>query len=359
MRFLGGSQGMVGLDIGSSAIKLVQVTSKRDGYDLQNLSTVSVPSEAIVDGALMNFSALGEAVGTLVKDKAVKARKAACSISGNAVIAKVVTMPAMGKAEMDEQIQWEAEQHIPFSIQDVNLDYQILARREGEMSILLVAAKKEILADYEKVVAEAGLELSVVDIDALAMFNCFYANHYLANKAEFAHGLVALVNVGASMTNILMVRDGVPTFLRDVPTGGNIVTTEIQKGLQLSFEEAEAVKTGQTPVQAAQQSRLDQVLSSALSGIVGEIQRTADFYLGTAGEETIGRYLVTGGTTRAPGMFDLLREKLGVEVEPLNPFQRVHADNARFSHEVLDGLAAVSSIGLGLALRQSQDAFKK
>lgn len=359
MRFPGGNQGVVGLDIGSSAIKLVQVSPKRDGYDLQNLSSVPVPAEAIVDGALMNFSALGEAVNSLVKNKAVKARKAVCSISGNSVIAKVVTMPAMGKAEMDEQIQWEAEQHIPFSIQDVNLDYQILSRREGEMSVLLVAAKKDILADYEKIVAEAGLELSVMDVDALALFNCFYASHYLADKAEFDHGLVAIVNVGASMTNILMVREGVPTFLRDVPTGGNIVTTEIQKGLQLGFEEAEAVKTGQTPLDGSQQARLDQVFSAALSGIVGEIQRTADFYLGTAGEETISRYLVTGGTTRAPGMLDLMREKLGVDVEPLNPFRRVQADGARFSREMMEGFAAVSSIGLGLALRQPQDAFKK
>lgn len=359
LQIFGGRQGVVGLDIGSSSIKMAQVNPRRDGFDLVRIASSPVPPEAIVDGALMNFTAIGEAVKNLVQENEVKVRKAACSISGNSVIAKVVTMPAMGAAEMDEQIHWEAEQHIPFSIQDVYLDFQVLARREGEMSVLLVAAKKEVLAEYRNIVADAGLEMCVMDVDALAMYNCFHLNHFAPHKAEFQDGLVGLVNIGAAMTSIVIVRHGVPTFLRDVPTGGNVVTSEIQKSLQLSFEDAEAVKTGGMPVPAGQERGFEQTMAGALENIVQEIQRTADFYLGTAGEEGIQRYFLTGGTTKASAIFDLMRGKLGVPVEPLNPFSRAQSTSAQVGSDAVENLSAVSAVGIGLALRQPQDAFNK
>lgn len=337
----------------------MQVQSKRDGFEVQHVSATPIPAEAIVDGALMNYSAVSQAVRSLAESGGVKAKKVTCSLSGNAVIAKVVTMPAMSPSEAEEQIHWEAGQHIPFSIDDVNLDYQILSKREGEMSVLLVAAKKDVLADYQNIVTEAGLQLAVVDVDALALFNCFYANHLLPNRLELEQALVGLVNVGASMTNIVIVRAGVPMFLRDVPTAGHGMTTEIQKGLGLSFDEAEAVKTGRSEVPEAQRARFEEVVRAALEGVVAEIQRTAEFYLGTAGEEGIQRYFVTGGATRTPHLLDVLRARMGgASVDPLNPFARAQV-GAKYSKTTLDELSAVSAIGVGLALRQPQDAMTK
>src|SRR5512134_1176300 len=212
----------VGLDIGSSGVKLVQLKEKKGGYALTAFGAAPLPPEAIVDGALMNSAAIVQAIQDLVAQQKVKTREVAIGVRGHSVIIKKISLPRMTQEELDESIQWEAEQYIPFDVKDVNIDTQILARESdatGQMDVLLVAAKKDMINDYTSVCAEAGLTATVVDVDAFAVQNAYQAN-YDGGASE----TVVLVNVGAAVSNINVLSNGVTTFTRDITIGGNAFT---------------------------------------------------------------------------------------------------------------------------------------
>jgi len=237
----------IGLDIGSTSVKMIQLKeTRRRGeviYSLQNFGMKPLPPEAIVDNALMNSTAIVQAIQELIGELRIKQKETAISVSGHSVIIKKIQMPQMSSAELDESIQWEAEQYIPFDVKDVNIDTQILSTEgsaaTGQMDVLLVAAKKDMINDYTTVVAEAGLLPVVVDIDSFAVQNMFSANYESADAET-----VVLINAGASVVNINILDRGVTVFTRDVTIGGNQFTEEIQKQLNVSYEEAEALKIG-------------------------------------------------------------------------------------------------------------------
>src|SRR6266568_443308 len=232
----------VGLDIGSSSVKLVQLREKKGGYVLQAFGSARLPPETIVDGALMNSAAVVQAIQELVAGQKVKAKEVAIGVRGHSVIIKKVSFPRMSQEELDDSIQWEAEQYIPFDVKDVNIDTQILTPAgdaAGQMDVLLVAAKKDMINDYTSVCAEAGLLPTVVDVDAFAVQNAFEVNYDLPRGET-----VVLINVGAAVSNINILANGNTTFTRDVTLGGNTFTEEIQKQLNISYDEAEALKVG-------------------------------------------------------------------------------------------------------------------
>src|SRR6185369_10155792 len=183
---------IVGVDIGSSAVKLVQLRELKGGYQLQNVGILPLPAETIVDNTLMDSSSVVETVRNLLASLDVTAKEAACSISGNAVIIRKISLPYMPAEELEDQIHWEAEQYIPFDINDVNVDFQILSPDEqdlSKMNVLLVASKKDIINDYLAVFGEAGLKLVVVDVDSFAVQNAYEANYGVEDE------VVALVNL--------------------------------------------------------------------------------------------------------------------------------------------------------------------
>src|SRR5438067_1340646 len=234
----------LGLDIGSSSVKLVQLKEAKRGYILDAFGVAPLPPEAIVDGALMNSTAIVDAIRQLLSQYKLKNREVAIGVSGHSVIIKKISMPRMSQEELEESIQWEAEQYIPFDVKDVNIDVQILTPADqdsgtGQMDVLLVAAKKDMINDYTSVVSEAGLAPVVVDVDAFAVQNAFEVN-YEAPRSE----TVVLVNAGASVCNINVLANGLTTFTRDVTIGGNQFTEEIQKQLNVSYDEAEKLKVG-------------------------------------------------------------------------------------------------------------------
>src|SRR5262245_12024519 len=233
---LGKSKSVVGLDIGSSAVKAVELKAVGKGYRVAGVAIEPVPADAIVDGAIMDGGAVSAAIRRVFERKAFKTKDVAASLSGNAVIVKKISLPVMTEAELSESIHWEAEQYIPFDIQDVNLDYQILDRgtgpeSRGAMEVLLVAAKKEKIADYTDVITQAGCKPVVVDVDAFALQNACEVN-YDVNPNE----VVVLVNAGASAVNINIVCNGQSLFTRDISLGGNAYTEAVQRELNLPFD---------------------------------------------------------------------------------------------------------------------------
>lgn len=350
MFFLNRNREVIGIDIGSSSVKLVQLKEHKGVFQLLNAGIIPLPPEAIVDNTLMDSSAIVEVIKNLTSSLAVKVKDVACSISGNSVIIRKISLPAMPPEELEDQIVWEAEQYIPFDINDVNMDFQILSPDSidpSRMSVLLVASKKDIINDYVAVFNEAGLHLSVVDVDSFAVQNAFEANHEPGSGE-----VLALVNIGASIMNINVVKDGITLFTRDVQMGGNLYTEEIQKQLGLSSAEAESAKM---LAYETRDGALLEVLGKVNETITQEIRRSLDFYNSTANDDRITRIFASGGCSKVFNLLATIGEKLGVPVEMINPFAKLHYNEKDFDPEYLQEIAPLMAVTVGLAIRRVGD----
>ena len=351
---IGKTKAVVGLDIGSSAVKAVELRPAGKGYKVVAFASEPVPPDSIVDGAIIDGSAVADAIRRVFEHKAFKTRDVAASLSGNAVIVKKIQLPVMTEAELAESIYWEAEQYIPFDIQDVNLDYQILdpgtgPDSKGTMDVLLVAAKKEKIADYTGVIAQAGRTPVVVDVDAFALQNAYEMNY-----GPDANTVVVLLNAGASAININILTGDQSLFTRDISTGGNAYTEAVQKELNLPFETAEQLKKGQ-PVEGVSFEDAKPVLHAMTENVLLEIQKTFDFFKATASSDRIDRILLSGGASRTDGFAHALEERFGSPVEPFDPFKKVTLDAKKLGVDQPEMVAPTAAVALGLALRKAGD----
>src|SRR5689334_10350573 len=339
------SRQIVGLDIGSSSIKAVELKATKAGYELVSFGMESLAPDTVVDGAIMDAPQVANAISKIFDAERIKTKNVATSVSGHSVIVKRVPLPLMTEEELFDRIQAEASQHIPFDIADVNLSHQLLESAESQMDVLLVAVKKDKILNHTNVLAQAGKTPLVVDIDAFALQNCFEVNY-----EPDAGQTIALLNIGASVMNINIVRGGAPLFTRDVSVGGNQYTDALQKELDLSYEDAERLKKGEA-VAGVNEEHRGTILRSVSDILTLEIQKTFDFFRATAAGENIQRIVVAGGTARVPGLVDLLREEFAMPVEELNPFRRVLINPGRHSDDQIRELAPRLAIAVGLALR--------
>ena len=336
---------LVGLDIGSSSIKSVELKNTKHGYELVSFGLEPLAQDTVVDGAIMDAPLVAGAIGTIFDRQEIKTRSVATAVSGHSVIVKRVNLPVMTDEELYDRIQSEASQHIPFDISDVNLDYQLLDSAESQMDVLLVAVKKDKILNHTNVLAQAGKTPTVVDIDAFALQNCYEVN-YDPDPTQ----TVALLNIGASVMNINIVRGGAPLFTRDVSVGGNQYTDALQKELDLSYEDAERLKKGEVIAGVSDEHR-GTILRSVSDILILEIQKTFDFFRATASGENIQRIYLAGGTARVPGLVDLLREEFALPVEELYPFRKIVINPGRHNEDQVRELAPRLAIAVGLALR--------
>jgi type IV pilus assembly protein PilM len=345
---------VVGLDIGSSAVKAVEVKPMGKGYKVTAFGTEPVPPDAIVDGAIIDAGSVADAIKRVFEgNKAFKSKDVCASLSGNAVIVKKITLPVMTENELAESIYWEAEQYIPFDIQDVNLDYQILdpgtgPNSRGSMDVLLVAAKKEKIGDYTNVIAQAGRTPVIVDVDAFALQNAFEANYGLD-----AGRIVVLLNAGASAININILQGDQSVFTRDISMGGNAYTEAVQKELDLPFDSAEQLKKG-IPVDGATFEEAQPVLRAVTENVLLEIQKTFDFFKASASTDHIDRIMLSGGASRVDGFHQMVQERFNAPVEDFDPFRTVTWDAKKLGGEPAD-MAPSAAVAVGLALRKVSD----
>lgn len=340
-------------------MKLLELEVDRAGkHRLKHFGVAPLPPEAIVDGAFMNTTAIVSTVRELLARHKVKTKEAVVGVSGNSVIVKRISLPLMTQEELDESIQWEAEQYIPFDVNDVNIDAYILqgqADDAGQMEVLLVAARKELINEYTSLVLEAGLKPSVIDVAAFAMENMFTLNY------DPPPGAIALVNVGASMVNVNVLRRGVSAFTRDMGRdmgmGGRAYTEEIQRAMNVSYEEAEIFKTGgdKSDRAAVVPEEVERVLSSVSESMATEINRTLDYYLSTVGGEQLTRIYLCGGAAPTPGLRDVMERVCGCPVEVVDPFRRIHLDERAFNPRFLQDVAPQAAVAVGLGLRRADD----
>ncbi len=342
---------IVGLDIGSSSVKLVKLREAKGIYHLESLGIAPLPPEAIVDNAIMDSTSVVEVIRSLVESHQIKTKNVAASISGHSVIIRKILLPIMTEEEMESSIQWEAEQYIPFEISEVNLDFQILGSDEkdpSQMSVILVAAKKDFVDDNVAVLKECGLNPVVMDIDCFAIENAFEANHDGGNET------IALVNMGASATNINILREGVSVFTRDIQVGGNMFDDEIQKRLGLSGTEAERVKLGGEHEEVDPQN-LEEVIGQSTEVLAQEVQRSLDFFSATSADEKVQSLFITGGVSKSPTVKAALEDRLGIPVTLLDPFRQMVVSEKEFDPEYLQEMAPFFSVAVGLAMRRLGD----
>jgi len=348
-----GSKSVVGLDIGSSSVKAVELSRRGRGkeFELTHLGVASMPAEAIVQGAFLNSSAIVEGIREAIEKAKIRTKNVAAAVSGHSVIVKKVSLPVMTRDELDEQIRWEAEQYIPFDVNEVNLDFQILSGGggEGQMEVLLVAAKKDLVDDYVQVIREAGLVPAAIDVAAFAVENAFEAN-YEVRPDE----VVALVNIGAQVVNINIISNGAPAFTRDITTAGNQYTEEIQKALSISFEEAERIKLGGRRSESSQEvvpQEVEQAMRSVTETVIGEISRSLDFFSATSADSRIERIVLCGGGASVAGLQAGFQQRSGGKVEIMDPLARM-IPSSKFEADYLDEVAPALGVGVGLALRR-------
>ncbi len=350
----GKSKSIIGLDIGSTCVKAVECAVKSKGIEMVRVGVAKLPPEAIVQGAFLNSGAVVSAIQEAVASAGIKAKHVATAVSGHSVIVKKISLPSMTREELDESIRWEAEQYIPFDINEVNLDFQIVegSEADGQMDVLLVAAKKDLIDDYVQVIADAGLTPTVIDVAAFAVENAFHANYETSPD-----DVVALVNIGSQVVNINIVSRGAPAFTRDISTGGNAYTEEIQKALSVSWEEAERMKIGGNRHEESQDvvpQEVEDAIRQVTDTVLGEISRSLDFFAATAAESRINRVYLAGGGSQVSGLEAAFQGKTNLPVERLNPFARV-VPASSLDARMLDDLGPGLAVATGLALRRMDD----
>jgi type IV pilus assembly protein PilM len=347
---MGEGKNLVGVDIGSSSIKVCEIKEGRKGArSLQRFAHHLLPSQSIVDGHIMNSGAVVEGLERLFHKQ--RRRDVALRISGHSVIIKKVTMPLMTAEELREQISWEAEQHIPFDVADVELDYQVLRRREeeGQMDVLLVAAKKEEIQDLMNLAFEAKLKPRVIDLDAFTVQNCFEVGY----GAPEPGSTIVLLHVGASLTTINIVSDGNTAFTRDIANGGNAITEEIQRQLNIGQEEAEAYKCGSTG--GIVPHEVSRIVQQVVESLAGEIQRSLDFYLATSGDREIARVVLSGGASRMEALKDAIAGRSRANVEVIDPLRTAGLDSKTIGALDLEQHGPAAAVAFGLALRKDRE----
>jgi type IV pilus assembly protein PilM len=342
----------IGLDIGSSSVKAVQLRRKGAGWALHAFGMQPLVPQTIVDGTIMDQGAVSDSVRRLWGRLRLKQKDVAIAIAGHSVIIKKIAVPQMTPETLAANIRSEAEHHIPFGRDDVEIDYHVTnpSSASGQTELLLVAAKKEVVADYVQVVRDAGLSPLVVDVAAFASQNGFELNYPLDPRET-----VVLINIGAAISNINIVRSGVSLFTRDVTIGGNAFTEEIQKQLAIAVDEAEAYKIGGTQTEdGVVPQEVLRVMDGVSEVMAGEFQRSLDFFLATTADAHVTRIMLAGGSSKIGSLHRAIERRSRLAVEVVDAWRRIEIDPS-LDRAYLAAHSPEALIGVGLAMRAGGD----
>ena len=343
---------IVGLDVGSSAVKMVEVDRSKRGFELVFASLSPLPDGAVVEKSIKRADAVGMAVSALHKLSKSKTKNVATSLAGKSVIIKQVTMASMTDAQLEKQIRMEAEPYIPFDIKDVNLDFFIMGDRpekEGTMEVVLVAAKKDYMDEYLGLVSSQGLSPTVVDVDPFAlevMHEFCYPN--------IQEEVVALVNVGASTINVNILKSGASQYTRDLPLGGDTITREIMRFFDVDYERAENIKRGAN-LDDVNPRNLRKIFQMSADYFVSELQKILDFFSTNVSYDPIQKIFLSGGAARTYGLSLSMEGDLNIPVELVDPFRSLKIDEKVFDLDYLTAIGPQMAVAVGLALRDERD----
>ena len=343
-----GKKNLVGLDIGSSSVKAVELSKKGSALQLLNMGFENLLTDTIVDGQIMELNNVSNVISNIFNEHQIKTPRVAAGVSGHSVIVKNIVLPAMSQEELQESFSWHAEEHIPFDIADVNLDYELTSKSTESLHVLMAACKSDKIANVKQAIQLAGKQPVIIDVDAFALQNCYEVN-YQPKAGE----IVALLNIGAATMNINILNGTRSVFARDASVGGSQYTSLLQKELGLSFEQAEGVKRGM-PLPDGIEARPIQPIIETVSDVLAlEVKKTIDFYRATAaeGDTTIQKILLAGGGSKLPGLAEFLSRRFEIPVEVFNPFRQIEVDSKKFDPDYMKEIIPEMAVAVGLALR--------
>jgi type IV pilus assembly protein PilM len=344
-------ENLIGLDIGSHSVKIMRVKSGEAKPKLLGMGMVPLPRDSFVEGRVAKPEVVADAVRQLVEHLKIKNKAVAVSVSGYDVMIKKIELPTMSEDELEARMHAELGQYIPYNIDEVDIDYQILdvsKDRPNFMEVLLVAAKKESISDFNNILRLSGLDPFIVDVDFFALSNSFEATY------GFAEDRVALLDIGANKSVMNIAHKGTPIFTRSISIGGNQITEKIKDFFNISFEEAEAAKLGGSADKYPARD-LEEIFVSIIGGWVNECKRAVDFYYHNYPDKNVQRLFLSGGSCRIPGLDKVLQEHLELPVEIFNPMPRLDYDVKQFDPAYLDYIGPQMAISLGLALRRTKE----
>jgi type IV pilus assembly protein PilM len=345
----GKKKSVAGLDIGSSSIKMVELDGKANSLNLVSLGFENLPDNTIVDGQIMEINAVSDAIQNVCSSQQVSASQVVTGVSGHSVILKNIVLPPMGPEELEESIDWHAEEHIPYDLADVTLDYQITGTDANSTKVLIAACKRERIDNVRQAIQLAGKEPVVIDVDTFALQNCYELN-YQPSESQ----VVTLLNIGASTMNVNIVKGTRSLFTRDITVGGSQFTDVLQRSLGLNFQQAEALKRGVSgAVEGVDEKSIEPLITNVTEVVAMEIQKTFDFYRATT-EDTqtvVQKILISGGGSKLAGLAEELSKRLELPVEVLNPFRSINVDSRKFDPGYLNEIMPEMAVAVGLAMR--------
>ena len=347
------SPALVGLDIGSSAVKAVELEATGTGFRVVAAGCAPMPRDAIVAGAIVDGDAVAGAIRGVVDACRIRARAVAASLAGSAVVVRKLTVPSMSGSELDESIYWEADQYVPFDIGDVTLDYQVLESApdggaHSTMDVLLVAAKNDRIADYARVIERAGLAPVVLDVDVFALHNAYEVNYGVERDA-----VVMLVHAGASTITAAVLRGGRLDFTRDVALDGQSSPERLARHLQPTAVERLGMSDGGS-IEAGFEGPATS--ATAAERFARVVEGTMEEYLAdNDASDSIDRIVVSGGWSCAPAFTDALGDRLGMPISRFEPFRGLEVAPRVAGDELLTGAAPSAAVAVGLACRRGDD----
>lgn len=348
------SKKVVGLDLGSSSIKMAELKISGNFAELENFASVQTPQQALSNGEITDSFLLGEAVKLLHKEQRFSRVNANVGMWGNSAIVKKISLPKRDPKELQEQIKFEAQQYLPFDISQVTLEHHILpfSTTPDMMDVLIIAAQNDFVGKYIEVATFAGLKCKIIDVSSLALANIFEFNY-----GRFSEP-IALFNFGANSTQFLVILQGEVLFVRDIPVGGFHFTNEISKNMGITLEEAEALKLSSTNDKGGDEvpENTRTFMKMALDYVTEEIRNSIDFYSASGGDLQITKAYFTGGASLTEGMSEHLQEVLKIPFEQLNPLLKVKSTNKKLTPQYLAQITPFLATALGLALREVGDS---
>lgn len=345
----GKKKSVAGLDVGSSAIKIVELDGKMNNLSLVSLGFENLPDDTIIDGQIMELNVVSDVIQNICTNHNIGANQVVTGVSGHSVIIKNIVLPPMSKEELEESIDWHAEEHIPYDLADVSLDYQITAEDAEATSVLIAACKRERIDTVKQAIQLSGRQPIVIDVDTFALQNCYEVN-YQPDESN----IVTLLNIGASTMNVNIVQGTRSLFTRDITVGGSQFTDVLQRSLGISFQQAEAVKRGVTEAADGVDEKAIEPLMNDVTEIVAlEIQKTFDFYRATTEDSEIAmqKILISGGGSKLKGLAEDLSARLELPVEVLDPFRQIKVDTRKFDPDYLSEIMPEMAVAVGLAVR--------
>ena len=345
----GKKKSVAGLDIGSSSVKMVELGGNLSNLSLVSLGFENLPADTIIDGQIMELNVVSDVIQNVCSNHQVSATNVVTGVSGHSVILKNIVLPSMNREELEESIDWHAEEHIPYDLADVSLDYQVTAETPDSTMVMIAACKRERIDNIKQAIQLAGKTPVVIDVDTFALQNCYEVN-YQPKESD----VVTLLNIGASTMNVNIVKGTRSLFTRDITVGGSQFTDVLQRSLGLNFQQAEAVKRGVVDAASGIEEKSIEPLMNNVTEIVAmEIQKTFDFYRATTedNETVVQKILISGGGSKLVGLAQELSQRLELPVEILDPFRNIKVDSKKFDPEYLSEIVPEMAVAVGLAIR--------